>query len=62
MHLIKSLLMIFIIFICVVINDLVQYNYSEKENDIKEIASKMESIVPAFSFISDDYKEFAYDN
>ena len=61
MFFLKSIMAIFFIFFIVIIVDLVNYNYLEKEDDIKEISSKMVNIIPAFSFTSNEYKDFVYD-
>ena len=52
---------IFSVFLIVIIVDLTNYNYIEKEDDIKEISSKLVDIIPAFSFTSNEYKDFVYD-
>jgi len=59
--LLRRIAVIFSILLIVIIVDLVNYNYLEKEDDIKEISSKMVDIIPAFSFTSNEYKDFVYD-
>lgn len=61
MCLLRRIAVIFSILLIVIIVDLVNYNYLEKEDDIKEISSKMVDIIPAFSFTSNEYKDFVYD-
>ena len=61
MSLLKSIMMIYFILLAIVVTDAVNYNYVVKENEIKLISSKMNDIVPAFSFTSNEYKEFVYD-
>ena len=57
----KRIMAIFSVFLIVIIVDLTNYNYIEKEDDIKEISSKLVDIIPAFSFTSNEYKDFVYD-
>jgi hypothetical protein len=60
MYLIKTLFVVFSVLISIVIVDIRTYDYLKKQKSISDISSKMSYVIPAFSFISHDYKEFVY--
>ncbi|MFT7003838.1 MAG: hypothetical protein ACJAWW_001190 [Sulfurimonas sp.] len=61
MYFLKRMVLVFIVLLIIMMYDYNNYNFVEKENEIKDISSKMVFTVAAFSFKSIDYKRFVYD-